>query len=100
MEFGFALIDQHQNIVSEEQIPLHHFVIYFIKQVQIQKVMQISIQGNTILNVGVIFLFPSSVKSYNVCMGRVETYFFNINNFYEETSTGPLTNIPWTNPYR
>ena len=52
------------------------------------------------VNVEVIFLFPNSVKSYSVCMGRLETYFFNIDNFYEKMATGPLTNIPWTNPYR
>ena len=52
------------------------------------------------MNVGVMFFFPENVKSYNVCMGKVENYFFNINNFYEEAPTGPLTNVPWTNPYR
>ena len=33
------IIDSRSSFVSKEQIPLHHFVTYFIKQAQIEKVM-------------------------------------------------------------
>ena len=58
------------------------------------------VSASSLLNVFVLLKCPNSIKRYNICMGREENYNYNLENFYEVTSAGPIANFPLSNPYK
>ena len=56
--------------------------------------------GSSTFNVVIMFINPQYINRYNNCVGREEIIKYDLNNFYNETVSGPVSNIPFTSSLR
>ena len=49
---------------------------------------------------GYSMMQPGITKHYNRCMGKEEQYFFNIPDFLDESTGGPMYSLPIWHPFR
>ena len=56
--------------------------------------------GISVLNVGILFINPQYINRYNNCIGREESIKYNLKDFYDETTSGPVSNIPFDSSLR
>ena len=49
---------------------------------------------------GYSVLQPGITKHYNRCMGKEEQYFFNLPDFLDESTGGPMYSLPIWHPFR